>query len=163
MEHRCRADGETAPDNPMRGESRELKSVPVNSYKSMHTAKKSDSPNSARTNATLKKMRARVLQIEHRLSHEILDRTINEPSWMSQRFAVPALIAALLMAIVILIGLGIIQLFSGQKATHAQAAIAAIVPQLSTDAARGLGIFGRKIWRAVSLGVLFLYEMRNER
>ena len=62
----------------------------------------------------LKEIRARVLRIEQHVTHDMLVRKIGEDRWMPQRFMIPALITAVVMAALIFIGLGVMQLFSSR-------------------------------------------------
>ncbi len=60
----------------------------------------------------LKRIRARVARIEQFVTHDMLVRKIGEQRWNPVRFTRPAALTAVIMSIVILIGMGVIALFS---------------------------------------------------
>ena len=61
----------------------------------------------------LKRIRERVLQIEQFATHNMLVRRIGEQRRTPQRFMGPAVVTALVMGALILLGLGIMQLVAG--------------------------------------------------
>lgn len=60
----------------------------------------------------LQEIRARVLLVEQHVTHDMLVRKIGEERWTPRRFMGPALVTAVVMAAVIILGLGVMQLLS---------------------------------------------------
>jgi hypothetical protein len=68
-----------------------------------------DIPDDVRAEILLK-VRARAMEIEQFVTHNMLVRKIGEQRWNPARFSVPALITLILMALAIGIGIGVLKL-----------------------------------------------------